>query len=126
MDGGPGKARGPERSFLEEISSLGIDPEALLPQSRLDEIAPVLQAGDNTGAREIVRRLAPVAMRRLSRSILTVSAMREQATAFKTSFEAQLDDAAARDHEGLAIGALLATAEGRAFLLVDAAVGETT
>jgi len=127
VDGGSPKAKvDPERGFLDEITGLGIDPEALLPQSRLDEIAPVLQAGDHGGAREIVRRLAPVAMRRLSRSILTVPSMRDQAAAFKTSFEAQLDEAATKDREGFAIGVLLATAEGRAFLLVDAAVGETT
>jgi hypothetical protein len=112
-------------AFTDTIAGLGIDADALLPQSRLDEIAPILQTGDHAGAREIVRRLAPVAMRRLSRSILTTPAMREEATAFKSRLESQLDEAAAKDREGIAIGALLATPEGRAFLLVDAAVGDT-
>src|SRR3712207_6941968 len=52
-------------------SALGIDAAALLPRTRLDEIGAVLQAGDAGGAREVVRRLAPAAVRRLSRRVLT-------------------------------------------------------
>ena len=109
----------------ETIAGLGIDADALLPPGRLDEIAPILQAGDHAGAREIVRRLAPVAMRRLSRSLLATPAMREEAQAFKGRMENRLDEAASADHEGFAVGALLATSDGRAYLLVDAAVGDT-
>ena len=95
-----------------------------MPLSRLDEIAPILQSADHNGAREIVRRLAPVAMRRLSRSILTEPILRAEAAEFRERFNARLDEAARNDRQGFAIGALLATAEGRAFLLIDAAVGE--
>ena len=121
IDGEPGEAPTAKGGLIAEIGLLGIDPDALLPQSRIDEIAPILQTGDHHGAREIVRRLAPVALRRLTRSLSTDASMRLEAAALTEKFEALLDEAARKDRQGFAIAVLLATGEGRAWLLIDAA-----
>ena len=109
--------------LLSQISALGIDASALLPRTRLEEIAGVLRDDDQGAAREIVRRLAPAAMRRLSRRILTDTAVRNQAKQFLKRFGQQIDDAA-DEHDGEGLIELIATDEGRAFLLLDAALGE--
>jgi hypothetical protein len=109
--------------LLSQISALGIDPTALLPRTRLEEIAAVLRDGDQAAAREVVRRLAPAAMRRMSRRVLTDGPLRTQASHFLKRFEIELDEAAA-EHGGEGLIELIATDEGRAFLLLDAALGE--
>jgi len=110
--------------LMGEISALGIDAGALLPRSRVDEIAAVLQAGDGGGAREVVRRLAPAAVRRLSRRVLTDRALRGDADKYVRRYEKLLGESAARDREGYMISALLGSEPGRAFLLLDAAIGD--
>lgn len=110
--------------LIAEIGALGIDPTALMPRPRIEEIAAALQTGDQQGAREVVRKLAPAAVRRLSRRILTDISLRSTANRFLKRYESVLDDAAARDREGFATTALLNTDQGRAFLLIDAAVGD--
>lgn len=110
--------------MVAAIETLGIDPQALMPRQRIDEIAAAMQTGDQLGAREVVRKLAPAAVRRLSRRILTDIALRSQAGRFLKRHEAALDEAAAQDHEGFAMAELLGSREGRAFLLIDAAVGD--
>ena len=110
--------------MMGEISALGIDAAALLPRSRIDEIAAVMQAGDSAGAREVVRRLAPAAVRRLSRRVLTDKVLRAEADRYVSRYEALLGDAVARDREGFMTAALLGSEPGRAFLLLDAAIGD--
>lgn len=109
--------------LLSQISTLGIDPVALLPRTRLEEIAAVLRDGDQAAARDVVRRLAPAAMRRLSRRVLTDAPLRTQASHFLKRFEIEIDEAAA-EHGGEGLIELIASDEGRAFLLLDAALGE--
>lgn len=109
--------------LLAQISALGIDASALLPRTRLEEIAPFLKDGDQGAARDVVRRLAPAAMRRLSRRVLTDTAVRTQAKHFLKRFEIEIDEAAA-EHGDEGLMALIASDEGRAFLLLDAALGE--
>jgi hypothetical protein len=108
---------------LSQISALGIDASALLPRTRLEEIAGVLKDDDQAAAREVVRRLAPAAMRRLSRRVLTDTTVRNHAKQFLKRFARQVDEAAA-EHGGEGLIELIATDEGRAFLLLDAAIGE--
>ncbi len=112
-------------SMLDEIRQLGIDPTALLPKSRIEEIAPILQSGDRQGAREVVRQLAPAAMRRLSRRILSDDALKPRTYRFIKDFDGQIEEAAADHRDGFAVAALLSSDEGRAFLLVDAALADT-
>ena len=110
--------------LMDEIAALGIDAGALLPRARIDEIAVVLQAGDVAGAREVVRRLAPAAVRRLSRRVLTDKVLRTETDRYVQRYQALLKESAARDREGYMTAALLGSDPGRAFLLLDAAVGD--
>jgi hypothetical protein len=110
--------------LIGEIEALGVDAAALLPRPRIDEIAAALQTGDAGGAREVVRRLAPAAVRRLSRRVLTDKVLRAQADRYVRHYEELLHDSALRDREGYMTAALLGSDPGRAFLLLDAAVGD--
>lgn len=110
--------------MIEEVGMLGIDPAALLPRSRIDEISLVLQSGDQAGARDIVRQLAPAAMRRLSRHILTDPELQDRASRFLKGFEGRLMSAITGQGAGLAVVNLLGSDEGRVFLLVDSAVSD--
>ena len=107
-----------------EIAAMGIDPAALLPRSRIDEIAVAIQTRDGAGAREIVRRLAPAAIRRLVRRLFSDAAMRGQTDRFLSRFGGMLEEAAERDRAGLLVTTLLTTDGGRAWLLLDAAAGD--
>lgn len=110
--------------LIEEIHRLGVDPNALLPRSRVEAAAEAHQVGAPDTAREIVRRVAPAAARRISRHVLTDKAVREQADRFLAIYETRLADAVRRDPEGYMATALLASEPGRAFLLIDAAIGD--
>ena len=110
--------------LISEIEALGVDTAALLPRPRIDEIAAALHTGDAGGAREVVRRLAPAAVRRLSRRVLTDKLLRAQADRYVRRYEELLHDSSQRDREGYMTAALLGSDPGRAFLLLDAAVGD--
>jgi type II secretory pathway pseudopilin PulG len=107
-----------------EIAAMGIDPAALLPRTRIDEIAAAVQTRDSEGAREVVRRLAPAAIRRLVRRLFSDAAMRGQTERFLQRFGGMLEEAVERDRSGLLAGAMLASDGGRAYLLLDAAAGD--
>lgn len=104
--------------LVEEIRALGVDSAALLPTARIEEAAAALEAGDRDGARQTVRRVAPAAVRRLSRRILTDEMLRARADVFTQRFAQDLAASA-----GSSASALSGEA-GRAFLLIDAAVGD--
>lgn len=110
--------------MVAEIAAMGIDPAALLPKGRIDEIAAAVQTRDTQGAREVVRRLAPAAIRRLVRRLFSDAAMRGQTDRFLARFGGMLEEAAERDRSGLLAGTLLASDGGRAWLLLDAAAGD--
>jgi hypothetical protein len=95
-----------------------------LPSRQIDEIAAALHSGDNSGARELVRRLAPSAIRRLSRRVLTDKVLKSQTDRYVRRYEGLVVDSAKRDRDGFMTAALLETDPGRAFLLLDAAVGD--
>ncbi|HEX5263120.1 MAG TPA: polar localization protein TipN, partial [Phenylobacterium sp.] len=100
------------------------DPAKLLPKARIDEIAAAVQTGDLDGAREVVKRLAPAAIRRLSRRLATDEAIRRQAQVYVRRHQTLADDAAVRDPEGFVMASLLGDEAGRLYLLLDAAAGD--
>lgn len=110
--------------LISEIEALGLDVATLLPLARIDEIASAVQRGDHAQARDAVRGLAPGAVRRLSRRVLTDKVLRAQADRYVQRYEDLLNDSAKRDRDGFMTSALLGSEPGRAFLLFDAAVGE--
>lgn len=112
--------------MIGEIEAMGVDPGALLPRARIDEIARAVDAGDSGRAREAVRRLAPAAVRRLSRRVMTDKVLRGQADLYRRRYGDLVRDERSRhggDGNG-AVSALLGSDPGRAFLLLDAAVGD--
>ena len=103
-----------------EIEALGVDSSALLPRSRVDEIARALEDGDLDAGRETVRRLAPAAVRRLTRRMDMDSALKIDAQRFVGRFGNQVVEALSA--EAGSANALLSSDPGRVFLLLDAAV----
>ena len=123
LDSEPEGGGGAE-ALASEIEAMGIDPSALLPRARVEEIAAAVQTGDSIGAREVVRALAPAAIRRLSRRLLTDGVFGQRAQSYVRTFAQSLAETAARDRQGYAVATELATTAGRAYLLLDAAVGD--
>ncbi|HUO21117.1 MAG TPA: polar localization protein TipN [Caulobacteraceae bacterium] len=115
---------GVEESLVAEIRALGIDPVALLPEARLDEIATAIEIGDLLGAREAAHRLAPAAIRKLARRVMSDKLLRAQADRFVQQQAARLNDAVRRGQTRVALARGLASDAGRAYVLFDAAVGD--
>ncbi len=124
IDGDDSDSESLGERMAAEIAGMGIDPAALLPRNRVDEIAVAVQTRDKDGAREIVRRLAPAAIRRLVRRLFSDAAMRGQTDRFLQRFGGMLEEAAERDRGGLLVATLLASEGGRTWLLLDAAAGD--
>jgi hypothetical protein len=100
---------------------MGIDPTALLSHRRVEEIAVAIQSGDLDGGREVVRNLAPAAVRRLSRRLMSDAEFKAGAGTFVLGFAALLEEVRKRDAQGAEGIGLLESDQGRAFLLLDAA-----
>jgi hypothetical protein len=113
-------------ALFAEIEAMGIDPAALLTKGRIEEIAAAIQTGDAFGAREVVRTLAPAAIRRIARRSLSDPGFRARAQAFVANYVDVVADAAASDREGLRMAQTLASNGGRAYLMLDAASGLAT
>ncbi|MBO9545543.1 polar localization protein TipN [Caulobacter sp.] len=107
-----------------EITAMGIDPHALLPRGRIDEIAAALQTRDAVGAREVVKRLAPAAIRRLVRRLFSDATLKGNTERFLARYSGMIEEAAGQDREGFLLAALLSSDAGRAYLLLDAASGD--
>lgn len=123
IDEGETSEEDAEALVVAEVAKLGVETEALLPQPRTDELAAVIQSGDATGAREVVKGLAPAAIRRLSRRFGGDKKLKAAAAGFVASYRAVLIEAGQRDPRGYMVANLLDSDVGRAFLLTDAAVG---
>ena len=105
------------------IRRMGVDPNALLPRARVEEAAQAITGGDPDRARQIVRRVAPAAVRSVSRRVLTDPDMRADAEAYVRAFSSNLTErAAARD--GAAVLGQLTSDGGRSYMLLDAAIGD--
>lgn len=107
--------------LFDEIEQMAIDPSALLSRGRIEEIAAAIQTGDAAGAREVVRTLAPAAIRRIARRMLSDSGFRTRVQTLIERYRALVAEAAQRDKGGFETAAMLATKPGRAYLLLDAA-----
>jgi hypothetical protein len=127
MDEGMGEGLGDDKSLadtlLAEIATMGIDAGALLPRTRIDQIAAAIQAGEPSAGREIVRRLAPAAVRRLARRMMSDRGFRGQADRYVRRYESMINDTAGESHSFVA-AALLGSDQGRAYLLFDAALSD--
>ena len=105
------------------IRRMGVDPNALLPRARIEEAARALAVQEPDRARQIVRRVAPAAVRSVSRRILADADLRADADAYVRAFGQEMQDHA-RQGDVHNVQARLATDEGRAFMLLDAAIGD--
>ena len=105
------------------IRRMGVDPNALLPRSRVEEAARAISKGDADAARHIVRRVAPAAVRSVSRRVMNDAELRSDAEHYVRSFGKELS-AVARAGDGAGVQTRLASDGGRAFMLLDAAVGD--
>ena len=112
-----------EERIMAAIRRMGVDPNALLPRSRVEEAADALAERDPDRARQIVRRVAPAAVRSVSRRVLTDPDLRADAETFVRGFSRDLATRAAAN-DGAGILGRLTSAGGRAFMLLDAAVGD--
>jgi hypothetical protein len=119
----PGDAALGEK-MAAEILAMGIDPTALLPRARIDEIAATIQTHDGGGAREVVKKLAPAAIRRLVRRLFSDAPLRADAERFLRRYAGMMEEASEQDREGFLVAALLSSDAGRAYLLLDAAFGD--
>jgi len=108
-----------------ELTKMGVEPGKLLPKARIDEIAAAVQTGDLEGAREVVKRLAPAATRRIARRLFTDDGVKRQAQVYVRRYQTLVDDAVVRDPEGFLMANLLGDDAGRLYLLLDAAQGDT-
>jgi NTP pyrophosphatase (non-canonical NTP hydrolase) len=124
VDGGPSDGTKLDETLTNELAGMGIDPAKLLPKARVDEIAAAVQTGDLDGARQVVKKLAPAATRRIVRRLFTDEALKGQVVAFIRGHQAMVDDAVVRDPEGFLMAELLGGDAGRLYLLLDAAVGD--
>ncbi|HEY1427835.1 MAG TPA: polar localization protein TipN, partial [Caulobacteraceae bacterium] len=108
-------------ALFDEIETMAIDPSALLSRGRIEEIAAAIQTGDAAGAREVVRTLAPAAIRRIARRMLSDATFRGRVQTLIDGYRAVIEAATQRDKQGYEAAAVLATKPGRAYLLLDAA-----
>jgi hypothetical protein len=112
------------RRLAGEIAHMGIDAAALLPRMRIDEIAAIVQAGDARGGREVIKRLAPAAVRRLVRRLFSDRQLRSDAEQFLDRYGAMVQTAIEQDRQGFLLTTLLGSEMGRTYLLLDAAAGD--
>ncbi|UDF04213.1 tipN [Asticcacaulis sp. AND118] len=110
--------------MIAEVASMGVDAQTLLNRSRLEEIIAAIVADDNEGARLVLRRIAPAAIRRLSRRLTTDATLRDQAQDFVTFYDRQINIALLTRDPRSALGEILGTPTGRTYLLFDAAISD--
>lgn len=104
------------------IRRMGVDPNALLPRSRVEEAAVAFDDRDPDRARQIVRRVAPAAVRSVSRRVMSDPELKADAERYVRGFSEGLTDGGSGDGEPPL--SKLASDAGRAFLLLDAAIGD--
>lgn len=124
LDGADGEGERLEDLLGAELVRMGVDPAKLLPGPRIEEIAAALQTGDRDGGREVVRKLAPAATRRIARRLFTDDDVKRRTEIYLRRYKTLIDDAIQRDPAGLLLSGMLAAEGGRVFLLLDAAAGD--
>ncbi len=125
MDEGMGETMGDDKALADrligEVTAMGIDAGALLPRMRIDQIAAAIQAGETAAGREIVRRIAPAAVRRLARRMIADRAFRAQVDRYVQRYAAMVSETRG-EGQSFVISALLGSDQGRTFLMFDAAL----
>jgi hypothetical protein len=124
IDGADAEGERLQDQLAAELHRMGVEPAKLLPKARIDEIAAAVQTGDLEGAREVVRRLAPAATRRIARRLFTDEGVKRQVQVYVRRYQTLVDDAVVRDPEGFLMAGLLGDDAGRLYLLLDAAQGD--
>ncbi|MCW2573797.1 MAG: hypothetical protein JWO88_3855, partial [Frankiales bacterium] len=124
IDGADAEGERLQDQLAAELHRMGVEPAKLLPKARIDEIAAAVQTGDAEGARQVVKRLAPAATRRIARRLATEATVKRQALTYVRRYQTLIADAAVRDPEGFLMAGMLAEDAGRLYLLLDAAAGD--
>ncbi|RAK54785.1 polar localization protein TipN [Phenylobacterium soli] len=124
IDGAEAEGERLQDQLGAELERMGVEPDKLLPKARIDEIAAAVQTGDGDGARQVVKRLAPAATRRISRRLSTDAGVKRQALTYIRRYQTLIQDAAVRDPEGFLLAGMLAESGGRLYLLLDTAAGD--
>lgn len=124
IDGAEAEGERLQDQLAAELGRMGVEPAKLLPKARIDEIAAAVQTGDAEGARQVVKRLAPAATRRIARKLGTDAAVKRQALTYVRRYRTLIQDAVVRDPEGFLMAGMLAEDAGRLYLLLDAAAGD--
>ncbi len=121
----------PDRDFdaldavmIGEVNAMGVDAAALLSRTRIEETISAIMAENNEGARQVVRRVAPAAIRRLGRRLAQDHGLRQQANEFVSFYDQQLNIALMSKDVSRSLQEVLANDTGRAYLLLDAALSE--
>jgi hypothetical protein len=109
--------------LIGEIDAMGVDTGALLPRPRIDEIAGHFQAGQGAAVQDIVKKAAPAAIRRLARRLLADRRMRAQAERYVGRHHDMIGQALGRGGD---IVGIVSSNQGRAFLLLDAALADVS
>ena len=113
-----------ERFLTAEVRGLGIDMNALLSDTRINELAKLLEVGDLDAVRDMVHRLAPAAIRKLVRHILSDTALRAKANRFIQRQTRRIKEMVRRGQAKAGLARALNAPGGRVFLIFDAAVSE--
>jgi hypothetical protein len=124
LGGGEGAQDSDEAVLSAELGKMGVEPQKLLPEERIEQIAAAMQTGDLDGARQVVKKLAGAGSRRIVRRLFTDEALKAKASAFVRRYQTLVDDAAVRDPEGVLMTEILGSGAGRVFLLLDQALGD--
>ena len=108
--------------IMAAIRRMGVDPNALLPRSRVEEAAGAFAVREPDRARQIVRRVAPAAVRSVSRRVMSDPELRTDSEQYVRILAERM----MREGRGdpARVMSVLATDAGRAFMLLDAAVGD--
>ncbi|THD80493.1 MAG: polar localization protein TipN [Phenylobacterium sp.] len=124
IDGAEAEGERLQDQLAAELKRMGVETAKLLPKPRIDEIAAAVQTGDAEGARQVVKRLAPAATRRIARRLAADAGLKRQALTYVRRYQTLIQDATVRDPEGFLMAGMLAEDSGRLYLLLDAAAGD--
>ena len=110
--------------MVGEINAMGVDAASLLSRSRIDEMITSIMAENNEGARNLVRRIAPAAVRRLNRRLMADPVLRQHASEFITAYDQHVNIALMSKDASRGLQEVLSNDKGRAYLLIDAAIAD--
>ncbi|MBP2160892.1 MULTISPECIES: tipN [Asticcacaulis] len=110
--------------MVGEVSAMGVDAASLLSRTRIDEMITSIMAENNEGARNLVRRIAPAAVRRLNRRLMSDPVLRQHASEFVTAYDQQVNIALMSKDASRGLQEVLGNDKGRAYLLIDAAIAD--